>query len=119
VTDKTKAKSIEAPAANAKSGDANPRAWFDALEYVVATALKQEEAPRATTFVNGVIGRVRAAGMNVPPTISTPYLNTIPTSAQPAYPGDWALERRIKSLIRWNAMAMVVNANREHGGSDS
>jgi pyruvate dehydrogenase E1 component len=48
--------------------------------------------------------------------LSTPYVNTIPVEAEPAYPGDREAERRIKSLIRWNAMAMVVNANREHTG---
>ena len=48
--------------------------------------------------------------------MNTPYINTIPVSQQPPYPGDRELERRIKSYIRWNAMAMVVNANREHPG---
>jgi pyruvate dehydrogenase E1 component len=48
--------------------------------------------------------------------LNTRYVNTIPVEAEPPYPGNRELERRIKSLIRWNAMAMVVNANREHGG---
>ncbi len=48
--------------------------------------------------------------------LNTPYVNTIPPEAEPPYPGDRELERRIKSLIRWNAMAMVVNANRSHSG---
>ncbi len=48
--------------------------------------------------------------------LNTPYVNTIPPEAEPPYPGDRELERRIKSLIRWNAMAMVVNANRKHNG---
>ncbi|MHC4350943.1 MAG: pyruvate dehydrogenase (acetyl-transferring), homodimeric type [Planctomycetota bacterium] len=48
------------------------------------------------------------------PALTTPYVNTIPVGDQPDYPGDWALEKRIKSIIRWNAMAMVVQANREH-----
>ena len=48
--------------------------------------------------------------------LTTPYINTIPVDRQPPYPGDQALERRIKSIIRWNAMAMVVKANRIHGG---
>jgi len=48
--------------------------------------------------------------------LNTPYVNTIPVEAEPAYPGDRELERGIKSLIRWNAMAMVVNANRIHSG---
>src|SRR5204862_4730727 len=48
--------------------------------------------------------------------LTTRYVNTIPTETEPPYPGDRELERRIKSLIRWNAMAMVVNANRIHSG---
>ena len=48
--------------------------------------------------------------------LNTPYVNTIPADEEPVYPGDRELERRIKSLIRWNAMAMVVNANRIHSG---
>ncbi len=48
--------------------------------------------------------------------LSTPYLNTIPLSEEPRYPGDYALERRIKSIIRWNAMAMVMRANRREPG---
>src|SRR5881392_4493941 len=60
--------------------------------------------------------RLRAAGLRVPTTVSTPYVNTIPVEQQPPFPGDWQTEVRIKSYIRWNAMAMVVNANRKHSG---
>ena len=49
-------------------------------------------------------------------TATTPYINTIPADQEPAYPGDRVLERKIKSIIRWNAMAMVVRANRESPG---
>ena len=49
--------------------------------------------------------------------VSTPYINTIPPENQAPFPGDWEMERRIKSYARWNAMAMVVNANRDHSGS--
>lgn len=48
--------------------------------------------------------------------VNTPYINTIPVASQPPYPGDRGLERRIKSIIRWNAMAMVVRANRAEAG---
>lgn len=48
--------------------------------------------------------------------LNTPYVNTIPVEREPRYPGDLAIERRIKSYIRWNAMAMVVKANRVHPG---
>ena len=50
--------------------------------------------------------------MSAPPKVTTPYVNTIPVEEQVPYPGDRALERRIKSLIRWNAAAMVVRANK-------
>jgi pyruvate dehydrogenase E1 component len=60
--------------------------------------------------------RARRHGIMVPFRATTPYVNTIPVEEQPAYPGDWALERRIRSLIRWNAMAMVVRANRHMDG---
>ena len=49
-------------------------------------------------------------------TANTPYINTIPVDAQPVYPGNREIERRIKSIIRWNAMAMVVRANRSLSG---
>ena len=52
----------------------------------------------------------------IPLTVNTPYLNTIPAGQEPLYPGDREMERRIKSYIRWNAMAMVVKANRIHDG---
>ena len=52
-------------------------------------------------------------GVELPFTATTPYVNTIPRSEQPAFPGDRELERRIKSYVRWNAMAMVTRANRD------
>jgi pyruvate dehydrogenase E1 component len=52
----------------------------------------------------------------VSPPVTTPYVNTIPVEQEPPYPGDRDIERRIKSYVRWNAMAMVVKANRSHSG---
>ena len=63
----------------------------------------------------GVRGRFRGPVAS-PVTVTTPYLNTIPSDQEPPYPGDRDIERRIKSYIRWNAMAMVVKANRIHEG---
>jgi len=60
--------------------------------------------------------RLEEAGIYVSRPVSTPYVNTIPPENEPAYPGDREIERRIKSYIRWNAMAMVVKANRVHDG---
>jgi pyruvate dehydrogenase E1 component len=82
------------------------------LEHV----LRQEHPVRISSFLDQLSRRLRQLGLKVPMTVSTPYVNTIAAEAQPAYPGDRELERRIKSLIRWNAMAMVVNANRGHSG---
>ena len=66
-----------------------------------------------------MIDHARRSGAYLPYSPNTAYLNTIPIGQQPAYPGDRAIERRIEAYIRWNAMAMVVHANRkssEYGG---
>src|SRR5262249_23549151 len=55
------------------------------------------------------------SGVEIPFTANTPYVNTIPVSRQPIFPGNRELERRIKSYVRWNAMAMVVRANEFDG----
>ena len=67
-------------------------------------------------LLNKLVAELRQSGAPIPLTINTPYVNTIPLENQPPYPGDWQMEVRIKSYIRWNAMAMVVNANRLHSG---
>jgi pyruvate dehydrogenase E1 component len=75
---------------------------------------------RGEAFVQDLIRRledhVHQKGVRLPFTARTPYINTIPLEREPAYPGDYQLERRIKSVIRWNAMAMVVRANRVASG---
>jgi pyruvate dehydrogenase E1 component len=58
----------------------------------------------------------REAGVNLPFSATTPYQNTIPTRQQPPFPGSQEMERRIKSLVRWNALAMVVRANKIQEG---
>jgi pyruvate dehydrogenase E1 component len=58
----------------------------------------------------------RAAGVNLPFTATTPYQNTIASRQQPPFPGSQEMERRIKSLVRWNALAMVVRANKIESG---
>jgi pyruvate dehydrogenase E1 component len=88
--------------------------WFESLEFVLEYVLKQQDANQAESFVDSLVNRLRDSGVNVPNVVQTPYVNTIPAEAQPKYPGDRDLERRIKSYVRWNAMAMVVNANRKH-----
>lgn len=86
--------------------------WLDSLQYV----LKSKGPDRAKFLLTMLQKRATLAGADIPTAANTPYVNTIPADRQPAYPGNRELERRIKSIIRWNAMAMVVRANREHDG---
>jgi pyruvate dehydrogenase E1 component len=79
-------------------------------------AARNEGAEKAGRMAGSLLERLRQAGVQAPKPVSTPYLNTIPVEAQAPFPGDFDMERRIKSIIRWNAMAMVVNANRKHNG---
>jgi pyruvate dehydrogenase E1 component len=101
---------------SSKSAAQETRLWFKSLEYVVESILSQQGSDQARFFVDNLTERLRQAGIEVPTTTTTPYVNTIPVSKEPRYPGDWQIETRIKSIIRWNAMAMVVNANRKHDG---
>ncbi len=88
------------------------RDWLDSLDAVIdrhgltATGRLLQELTR----------RAEHAGVQLPFTANTPYVNTIPAEEDPAYPGDRDLEQRLKSLVRWNALAMVVRANREADG---
>ena len=101
--------------ATGSSGGEKSR-WLESLEHVLEHALKTHGHEQAPIFVDSMLDRLRASGLRVPATVSTPYVNTIPVDQQPPFPGDWQTEVRIKSYIRWNAMAMVVNANRKHSG---
>jgi len=91
-------------------------AWFEAHQELLAAALAGLPADRSQRFLTDLLDRLRSAGIAAPQTISTPYVNTIPPEKQPPLLGDREMERRLKSYIRWNAMAMVVNANRLHSG---
>ena len=83
--------------------------WLDALEGV----LENEGIERAHYLLEQLIEKARRSGAYLPYKANTAYLNTIPPSKQPPFPGNRAMERRIRSFIRWNAMAMVVQANRK------
>jgi len=93
----------------------NP-AWLESLGTMAELMLKSQGGSKAGPCALSLMDRIRRAGIALSAAISTPYLNTIPVSEEPEYPGDRELERRIKSFVRWNAMAMVVAANREHHG---
>ena len=90
--------------------------WLDSLETVLEFALKDLKPQQTSRFLDGLTERLRARGKEAPYVVGTPYINTIPAEKEAPFPGDWEMERRIKSFVRWNAMAMVVNANREHSG---
>jgi len=83
--------------------------WLDALSAV----LENEGVERAHYLLEQLIDNARRNGANLPFTNNTAYLNTIPTHLEERTPGNPELEKRIRSFIRWNAMAMVVRANKE------
>ena len=86
--------------------------WLDALEYAL-----QKNGPERISYLLSVLDEAAyRKGVELPFTANTPYVNTIPAVNQPLYPGNREVERRIKSIIRWNAMAMVVRANRNEPG---
>jgi pyruvate dehydrogenase E1 component len=82
--------------------------WIESLDYV----LYSEGRERAAEILRDLRSYALQQGVPVPLGLNTPYLNTIPKSEQPPFPGNREIERRIKSLVRWNAIAMVVRANR-------
>ncbi len=86
--------------------------WIDSLRDVA----RRRGPERVSRLLQALQIEAQRSGIRLPVTSQTPYVNTIPLEKQPPYPGDVLLERRIKSIIRWNAMAMVVEANQnEHG----
>jgi len=86
--------------------------WLEAMESVA----RVQGADRVRFLLNRLIQTSYQNGIQLPFTANTPYVNTIPVEKQPPYPGNRKIERRIKSLIRWNAMAMVVRANKKYTG---
>ena len=83
------------------------REWLESLDDVLKTAGPR----RVSQLLNELGGAAYFMGVDVPYGARTPYVNTIPTDQQPPFPGSREIERRLKSIIRWNAMAMVVRAN--------
>ena len=86
--------------------------WRESLDYV----LNEQGPERVRQLLRLLQTRAQERGVSIPFTANTPYINTIPRDQQPVYPGDRGLERRLKSIVRWNAMAMVVRANKERPG---
>ncbi len=86
--------------------------WLDALDEIVEV----DGGTRARYLMARLLEHAREHNIGVPGSVSTPYINTIPPEAEPAYPGDEYLEKRIRRFIRWNAAAMVIRANRKADG---
>jgi pyruvate dehydrogenase E1 component len=99
---------------NGKGTKNDRHKWIASLEYILEYILKNEESEQASHLLDELADRLRESGLKVPDRVSTPYINTIPVEKEPRYPGNREIERRIKSYVRWNAMAMVVKANRLH-----
>jgi len=94
--------------------DANPEEtaeWLEALEAV----LEEGGIERANLLLQRLSARMAKTGARLPYTITTPYRNTIPSHKEAFMPGDLFMERRIRAMIRWNALAMVTRANQREG----
>jgi len=86
--------------------------WLESLNYII----EKGGSDRVREILQALQMRAYAAGIKLPFTANTPYINTISVEEQSPFPGNREIERRIKSIIRWNAMAMVVRANRVENG---
>src|SRR5262245_61281458 len=91
--------------------DADPQEtaeWLDSLAALIA----HQGPDRARFLLETLLAAANKAGAKLPAGVTTPYVNTIAFDEQPPFPGNRDLERRIKSAVRWNAMAMVLKANK-------
>ena len=86
--------------------------WLEALDAVVA----HDGLDRARHLLTRVVERAQHSGTGPIASLNTPYVNTIPPEREAQLPGDPAVERRLRSIVRWNAMAMVVRANKDNSG---
>jgi len=97
---------------NKKQSEIENSEWLESLDYI----LQSQGPQRVSELLRKLQIYAQEHGVEIPFTANTPYINTIPVEKQPPYPGSREIERRIKSILRWNAMAMVVRANRELSG---
>ena len=94
--------------------DADPQEtaeWLDSLDAVLQTGGPQ----RARYLLDALQRHASRSGLGWRPALTSPFVNTIAVSAQPRFPGELELERELAAIMRWNALAMVVRANRAHG----
>jgi pyruvate dehydrogenase E1 component len=102
---------VQIPASNGAGADIDAvetGEWLEALDAVVA----HDGPARARELLTRVVERAQHAGTGPIASLNTPYVNTIPAEREPPFPGDPALERRLRSIVRWNAIATVVRANK-------
>ena len=102
---------VQTPSSNGAGADidaAETSEWLEAVDAVV----EHDGPDRARQILARVVERAQHAGTGPIASLNTPYVNTIPPEREAKLPGDPALERRLRSIVRWNAMAMVVRANK-------
>ena len=102
---------VHTPSSNGAGADIDAletSEWLDALDDVVA----HDGPDRARQILEQVVERAQHAGTGPITSLNTPYVNTISAAREPAFPGDPEVERRLRSIVRWNAIAMVVRANK-------
>ena len=87
------------------------REWVESIKAVI----DNEGPERAHQLLENMVELTRRAGAHLPFAPTTEYINTIPPQLEPKFPGDAHIEWKLRSIIRWNAMAMVVRANRKPG----
>ncbi len=103
---------VQTPSSNGTRADIDAvetSEWLEAVDAVVA----HDGPERARQILTRAVERAQHAGTGPIATLNTPYVNTIPVEREAPLPGDPAVERRLRSIIRWNAMAMVIRANEE------
>jgi len=103
---------IEFPVTAEVDSDEEVSEWLEAFDEVVDGG----GTNRGCDLLAALIERARQSGVEIPLQLNTPYVNTIPAEEEVPYPGDRQLERRLKSLTRWNAMAMVHRQNKKDPG---
>ncbi len=106
---------MEEPKPSTASADADPQETREWLEALIAV-LEREGPERAHFLLEALQEKARLSGAYIPFSPNTAYINTIPPHKEERSPGDHALEWKLRSIMRWNAMAMVVRANHEHAG---
>ncbi len=102
---------VQTPSSNGAAADIDSvetSEWLEAVDAVV-----EHDGPgRARQILTRVVERAQQSGTGPIASLNTPYVNTIPPDREPPFPGDPAIERRLRSIVRWNAIALVVRANK-------